>query len=70
MCEKCDEVTKLIEEWDSKKGHDRCWYYPEIFRKIANILGIQLTDRPDLPPEEEFEEFCGRYRQEEYHKGV
>ncbi len=63
--EKC---RQLLQEWVDKQGHDRCWYYPEIFNKFCEILGVVPTVSPDLPTEAEFEEFCGRYRREEYSK--
>lgn len=69
MCEKCDEVKRLVEEWANKQGHDRCWYYPDIFRQIADTLGVNLNIEPAMPPRPEFEEGCRRYQEEEYHHG-
>ncbi len=66
MCKRCSEARKLLEEWAGKQGHDRCWYYPEIFRKIATILGANLDAVGELPPRAEFEEGCRKYQDEVY----
>lgn len=64
---KINLLKKTVEDWASYQGHDRCWYYPEIFEQIAQILGIDLTkfDRK-LPSETEFRCGCERYRKEQY----
>lgn len=65
--------TRLIQarleliNWVSKQGHDRCWYYPEIFQSLAASLGVPLIVRnPSLPSRKEFEAGCKRYQDEEY----
>ena len=63
---KLDEVKKVIQEWVDKQGHDRCWYYPDLFRKLAEILEIIPSREPSLPPLEEFKNGCERYQEEEY----
>jgi len=64
--EKLDEVKKIIQEWIDKQGHDRCWYYPELFKKLIDLLGIKLSGDPKLPPLDEFKFGCEKYQQEEY----
>ncbi|MGD9726517.1 MAG: hypothetical protein AB7L09_00575 [Nitrospira sp.] len=59
-------IRKTIQTWMDKQGHDRCWYYPDLFREIANIVGVDVSTTPLLPPRPEFEEGCRRYQQEEY----
>jgi len=66
MCEKCDEAKQIIEEWANKQGHDRCWYYPDLFRRLAEVLDANLEVEPSLPPRCEFEAGCSRYQDEEY----
>lgn len=61
-----DRLVGLVKEWIGKQGHDRCWYYPDIFAKIAEVLGIPAADKPALPPRAEFEGGCSRYQQEQY----
>ena len=65
-----ERVRNAIREWDRKKGHDRCWYYPEIFREIAGIVGIGLTNEPYMPTREQLEEGCRRYQDELYSLNV
>lgn len=62
---KLERIEKSVREWVGKQGHDKCHYYPEIFRKIAETLGIEYVE-PNLPPREEFRIFCQRYEREIY----
>ncbi len=62
-------IEKELLKWTSRQEHDKCWYYPDIFRKICNILGIEETDTSGwIVPEKEFEEGCNMYRKELYNK--
>jgi hypothetical protein len=63
---KLAQIRAAVQRWLDKQGHERCWYYPEIFQEIVDILGIKPTVQPNLPPECEFKEGCERYRGEEY----
>lgn len=51
---RCDAAKEVLQEWVDKQGHERCWYYPEIFRKLCNILHVMPSKDPALPPLEEF----------------
>jgi len=62
------KAKEVIQEWVDKQGHDRCWYYPELFRKLAEILEVKPTKNPSLPSLEEFKKGCERYQEEEYNK--
>ena len=64
--EKLNKIKREVEEWVNKQGHDRCWFYPEIFIRIKNILEIRDCPNPSLPPLEEFEKGCKRYQLEEF----
>lgn len=68
MCQKCEETKRVMQEWVDKQGHDRCWYYPELFRKLVALHGVEATKEPALPPEQEFEGGCKRFKEEEYRK--
>lgn len=39
MSGKINEVKTVVQEWLNKQGHDRCWYYPELFFQLADIFG-------------------------------
>lgn len=67
--EKCEEAKKLLQEWLNKQGHDRCWYYPEIFRPLCALFGVEPPIEPGRVPLEEFKEGCTRYQKEEYVDG-
>lgn len=64
--EKIKEIQQTIMEWDGKEGHDRCWYYPDLFAKIAEIVDVPLNQSPALPPRPEFEEGCRRFQSQEF----
>ena len=65
-CPDCTETKKIIQEWVDKQGHDRCWYYPELFKQLVNIFKLSPKVEPKLPPREEFELGCKRYQKQEY----
>jgi hypothetical protein len=55
--EKLAAIKACIQEWNDKSGHDRCWYYPDIFQKIATIAGVTLSQQAVLPTRKEFEQY-------------
>lgn len=61
-----DDVKEVVQRFVDKQGHDRCWYYPELFNELALLLGITPTVDPALPSRQEFEKGCHRYQNEEY----
>lgn len=61
-----NEAKQLLQSWVDQQGHNRCWYYPEIFTKLAALFDIKMTVEPSLPPREEFEAGCRRYQEEEF----
>ena len=58
--------TARVQSWLDKQGHDKCWYYPEIFESIAEELDLARTIAPSLPPCAEFMKGCERYQAEQY----
>lgn len=64
--EKLSKIKQIVLLWDSKEGHDRCWYYPELFKEIAQVLEIELNKSPQLPTLEEFKEGCCKYQKEQF----
>lgn len=65
---KVAQATGLLQQWVDQQSHDRCWYYPEIFRQLCDLFGVQPTLQPGLPPRPEFELGCKRYQDEEFGK--
>lgn len=64
--DKLEQIRQAILEWDGKKGHDRCWYYPDLFHRIAGIAGVELTQKkPDIS-RQEFEAGCTHFQNQEY----
>ncbi|MEN9626022.1 MAG: hypothetical protein RL557_350 [archaeon] len=66
--EKVQKAKHVIQEWIDKQGHERCWYYPDLYRQLAEIFQVTQTKTPALPPLEEFKKGCEKYQQEEYNK--
>lgn len=64
--QKLGMIKEEVEQWIHKQGHDRCWFYPDIFMKLCEILEIKPTKLPCLPPLEEFKVGCEQYQREEY----
>lgn len=65
-CVRCIKAAVLLAEWAGKQGHDHCWYYPDVFRRLAEVLGVDVSGPADLPPRHEFEQGCVRFQNEEY----
>ena len=61
-------IRQIVQEWLDQQGHDRCWYYPELFSKLANVLNLTPKIDPALPTRQEFEEGCRKFQDEEYEK--
>lgn len=64
--EKARQARIIIQEWVGKQGHDRCWYYPDIFMKLAKVFDVKYSRELRLPPLKEFKTGCERYQEEEY----
>jgi hypothetical protein len=62
-------ARQVLREWLDKQGHSRCWYYPELFTRLAECLDVSPTVAPGLPPVAEFREGCRRYQDEQYAAG-
>jgi hypothetical protein len=60
------EARRILQEWLDRQGHDRCWYYPDVFTRLAGCLDVTATVGPGLPPRAEFEAGCRRYQDEEF----
>lgn len=61
-----EEARLLLQEWVDQQGHNRCWYYPELFNELVKIFHIQPSVEPKLPPRSDFREGCRRYEEEQY----
>lgn len=59
------EIERLVRDWRDKQGHQACWYYPEIFREICKVLGVECHLVPSMS-RECFRAGCERYMDEVY----
>jgi hypothetical protein len=56
------EVIKLraaIRAQRDQKGHDLCWFVPELWL----VLPEQIQPQPEVPPWAEFMQHCAAFRQ-------
>lgn len=66
MCETCNKAQQILQKWLDKQGHNRCWYYPDLFHKLADLLEVKASVEPKLPTRHEFEIGCKRYQEEQF----
>lgn len=66
MCQTCDQARALLRDWEAKQRHERCWYYPDIFRALQALFGLPPNTNPELPPRPEFDLNCNQYANEQY----
>lgn len=64
--ERVMKARHIIQEWLDKQGHERCWYYPDLFTELAHVLDVKMTKEPKLPSLTEFKHGCERYQKEEF----
>lgn len=61
-------VQDMVQEWLDKQGNERCWYYPDIFNKICEVLNLKCNVDRGLPLEQVFRRNCDKFTKEEYSK--
>ncbi len=66
QCESCISASLILQEWIDKQGHDRCWYYPELFHQLCEVYVIKSEKQPALPSLEEFKAGCELYQLEQF----
>lgn len=60
--EKLNRIKLEIELWAGQQGHDSCWYYPDVFNRVAELAGANVRAPLGLPSREEFETGCRKYQ--------
>lgn len=60
--DKIQKITSILIDWDEKRGHDACWFYPEIFKQIADVLEIELKNPQPEISRAEFKEGCRQFQ--------
>jgi hypothetical protein len=60
-----NQCRTLLTRWVGERRHARCWYYPEIFRQLCEVLNVQ-ADEPTRVSRQEFETGCRRFTDEEF----
>lgn len=63
---KLNKIRSYIEDWISKQDHDKCWYYPEIFKQICEVLEIPYEKQKlNSITKEEMKRGCDKFIDEE-----
>lgn len=70
ICTHCEATKAILQDWLDKQGHERCWYYPDLFEALAKLHGVTMKESPSLPARAEFEAGCKKYQEEEFGKSV
>ncbi len=60
----------VLSFWIRQQGHERCWYYPDIFKRLCGLFLVNTKFTKGLPSRKEFENGCLRYQNEEYGEPV
>lgn len=60
---KLQAVKQIVEDWVGKQSHEHCWYYPDLFRQLCQVLDVPAVDA-GLPPRAEFERGCQMFQEE------
>lgn len=67
---KIENIRQVVLQWASQQGHNKCWYYPDLFNELIEILGIKpneyIPTNQTLPSVEEFKKGCERYQRDLY----
>lgn len=63
---RCERTEELLKSWVDKQSHNKCWFYPEIFRELCSLHRVYPSLPDLLPSQEEFKEGCDKYRRELY----
>lgn len=60
--DKLERVRGIVKRWAQARGHDRCWYYPELFMELCRELDIEVPPTCVEISEAEFKEGCNKFR--------
>lgn len=66
VCQHQLKAKSILQKWVDQQGHNRCWYYPELFTELCQHFGVTPAIQPELPKRSEFEEGCQRFQDEQY----
>lgn len=64
------ETERILREWDSKRGHDRCFSHNDTLGKLLELYGIPRSPQFDDLSEGELEKGCMVYRSMLYGKPI
>lgn len=56
------QLRKLVRSFLGKEGQESCWYYPDIFREVAERLGVPVSKVAKLPTLADFKRGCTRHQ--------
>ena len=56
------ETKRILDEWNNKRGHDRCFSHNDILGKLLELYGMERNPQLDDLPIGELEQGCIVYR--------
>lgn len=56
------ETKRILDEWNNKTGHDRCFSHNDTLGQLLNLYEIPRSPQFDDLPEGELEQGCTVYR--------
>lgn len=59
-------VRVALKEWSEQSGHDACWYYPELFQRLAVLLQVEVPLALPEISSDEFARGCAKFRRQFY----
>lgn len=60
------QARLVLQAWADEQGHNKCWYYPDVFSELCRVLDVESKTDPKLPPREEFMQCCAEYAADLY----
>ncbi len=58
-------VREILNDWQTKAGHDACWFYPEVFRELCNVVGLEYIE-PSKVDRSDFRAHCQKFEEHLY----
>ena len=66
MSELEDKTREILNEWGAKRGHDRCFWHPDLLERLGKLYGVDMTSATSRISLEIFKKGCMLYQAIEY----
>ncbi len=62
MTELEDKTREILLEWVSKRGHDKCFWHPDLLERLGKLYGVDMSDSTKDISFETFQRGCRLYQ--------